>query len=106
MGSGPVKRVKKARELAAALASKGFRAREGDHTFYFLYAGGRKTSVRTKISHGAEEYGPGLLSQMSKQLHLRSHELDDFVECPLSHRGYLELLVQRGTLPAEVLDTQ
>jgi len=106
MGSGPVKRVKKARELAAALASKGFRAREGDHTLYFLHAGGRKTSVRTKISHGAQEYGAPLLSQMPKQLHLRSGEFDDLVQCPLSHRGYLELLVQRGTLSAEVLDSQ
>jgi hypothetical protein len=99
-------RAKKTRDLEAALTQKGFRPKEGDHTFYFLYVNEKKTSIRTKISHGIDEYGPGLLSQMSKQLHLPPQDFHGFVECPISYRQYLHRLVQQEILSADTAGEQ
>ncbi len=90
--------ARKTRDIGGALAKKGFRAREGDHTFYFLYVGERKTAVHTKISRGAAEYGGQLLGQMARELHLTSGELLSLVDCPLDGEAYVGLLVARGII--------
>ena len=86
------------RKLGNVLTSKGFKEKQGDHTFYFLYAGDKKTSVHTKISHGRKEYGANLLSQMSKDLHLTNKQFGQLIECPLSHEDYIQVLVDHGHL--------
>jgi len=88
----------KTRELSRVLEEKGFSCREGSHKFYFLYTNGRKTSVRTKISHGIPEYGDPLLAQVRHQLSLTSPEFQDFIECPLTASGYVDLFVQKGRI--------
>lgn len=99
-------KTRKSTELGAALVRKGFRARQGDHTFYILYVSGRKTSIRTKIGHGSKEYGAGLLGQISKDLHLGRRDFDQLVECPISHHDYVRLLVEQGKLASDVLAGQ
>ncbi len=91
-----MRRTRKPRELRSALASKGFRHLQNDHTKYFLYVRGLKTPITTKVGHHSYDYDIYLLDQMAKQLRLHLRELDKFVECPLTHEGYVKLLEERG----------
>lgn len=84
------------RQIDQALQSKGFRKRESHHAVYILFIGDRKTSIRTKLSHGRQEYGDSLLAQMARQLGLSRAELNDLIRCPLSGTQYVKLLEQRG----------
>ncbi len=88
--------VIKVRDIEKALLSKGFQRVDSDHKYYFLYVNGKKTSVRTKISHGTDEYGDRLLGFMKDQLHLGKRELEEFFECSLSGDKYKELLIGKG----------
>jgi len=89
---------RKTADIRGALERKGFEAANRDHVFLFLFVDGRKTQVRTKISHGTKEYGDGLLSLMAKQLHLNMSELGELLDCPLSRESYVSLLMERGVL--------
>jgi hypothetical protein len=84
--------------MRKALEAKGFRPFETHHTFYILYVDGKKTSIRTMISHGISEYGDALLGHVRRQLGLTSKELQDLVECPLSGESYVALLKERGKI--------
>ena len=68
---------------------------------YWLYVAGKRTSVRTRISHGASEYDDRLLGQMARQVGLRRHELDDLIDCPLDQAEYVRLLVERSAVRLE-----
>jgi len=85
-------------ELESALNSKGFVALEAGHIWYRLHDGGKRTHIRTKISHGIREYGVELLKNVAWQMHLTHRELDDFVVCPLTREGYIALMRERGHL--------
>lgn len=90
--------VFKGRDIDRALQAKGFRKKKRDHHRYYLYVDGRKTRVHTKLSHGTREYGPSLLSAMSRQLHVTRSELDELIRCPLGYDDYVALLVEREVL--------
>lgn len=85
----------KTRDIERALLSKGFQRVDSNHKYYFFYVNGKKTSVRTKISHGTDEYGDNLLGFMKNQLHLDKIELEEFIECSLSGEKYKDLLIER-----------
>jgi len=92
---------RKARDIAGALLRKGFRRDDNHHKYYFLYVGDRKTSVRTKLSHGSEgsvEYGDKLLSQIQKQLRFGTDKKRFYglLDCPMSGEEYLEYLRQNN----------
>ena len=63
---------------------------------YWLYVKDRKTSVRTRISQGANEYDDYLQGQMARQLRLKRDEFDSLIECPLSEEDYVRLLTEGG----------
>src|SRR6266581_355813 len=91
----------KRRVMLGSLTAKGFLPAENDHTFLFLWVGGKKTAVRTKVSHGSgsEEIGEPLLSIMKRQMKLESkQQLTDLIECPLDHTGYVAILRKGGVL--------
>lgn len=88
----------KAREVKQALLKKGFRLFNNDHEYFILYVDGRKTRVKTKISHGEKEIDDGLIDLMKKQTHLSREEFLDLANCPLSGERYIELLGERVTL--------
>jgi predicted RNA binding protein YcfA (HicA-like mRNA interferase family) len=90
-----------AKDVAAGLAVKGFVRREGDHHFYSLLVGGKKTGIITKVSHGEKEIHDGLLAQMAKQTRLVKKDFLDLVDCPLSAEDYLRKLRDGGHLPKE-----
>lgn len=87
----------KARIIEAALLAKGFQnIAAPHHEMYWLYVGGKKTGVRTRISRGIKEYGDDLLGAMARQLRVRRAELDDLILCPMSAGDYVELLREHG----------
>ena len=75
---------------------KGFRRDDTHHRAYWLYVNGRKSAIRTRISHGAAEYDANLLGQVKRQLRLTNPQFEDFVACPLDAEGYLQILRDRG----------
>lgn len=88
--------VRKVRDITNALNKKGFELSQTHHNYFILYVDGKKTSIRTRISHGKKEYGENLLQAMSKQLKLSRVLFDDLLDCPLSYNDYVDILVESG----------
>ena len=86
----------KARKILSGLEKKGFVQAEGDHTYLILYVNGKKTSIRTKVSHGSNEINDYLINKMSMQVKLERKKFLDLVNCPLSLQRYLEELRSQG----------
>ena len=87
--------------VESALKAKGFRRREGDHSYFIYYTEeGKKTSVQTKTSHGrgGADIPDNLISRMAKQCKLRTSEFRALVDCPLSQAEYEELLTRNGEI--------
>lgn len=89
---------RKQRDVEASLRKKGFRQREGDHSFFVYHRASdeKKTSVFTKTSHGAKEVDGFLLGQMAKQCHLARNEFLSLVDCTLDQSGYEARLREKG----------
>ena len=87
---------KSAREVTASLERKGFQKRGGDHAFFHLYVGGRKTIVSTKVSHGEREISDRLLAVMARQVRLTRKQFNDLIDCPLTLEQYVEQLRRQG----------
>jgi hypothetical protein len=84
--------------MVATLQRKGFVPANGDHTVLFLHVNGKRSSVRTKVSHGSGEYGDNLLKQVARQLWLSNSELDQLFDCPLTAERYIEILLEKCIL--------
>ncbi len=91
----------KTRDIEQSLKKKGFKLDNTHHSIYWFYLGTRKSSIRTRISHGSTEYGDNLLSQIGKQMGLNRKELSSFVECQLTEERYREILVERKKITLE-----
>jgi len=87
---------RKAKDVSANLIRKGFKQQDGDHVFFRLYVGGKKTRIGTKISHGEKEIHDGLLGQMARDTKLVKQEFLDLVDCPMTVEAYVTLMRQRG----------
>ena len=81
--------------MRAAFLAKGFISDETHHEMFWLVVGGKKTSIRTRISHGAKEYGDQLLTLVSRQIGLSKTELYRLVDCPMDGEKLKALLVER-----------
>ena len=86
----------KTKDIRKALTGKGFRVVESHHEMLWFFVEGKKTSIRTRLSHGSEEYDDGLLGQMAGQLKLKRADLDRLIECPLTEEEYANDLIQNG----------
>ncbi|NVM23771.1 MAG: hypothetical protein HWN68_18585 [Desulfobacterales bacterium] len=85
-------------DLRAALLSKGetVEDRSRHHIFFFFEIEG-KTYRATKISHSAQgQIDNNILSAVAHQMRLTTKELRQFVKCPLSREGWLDLWQTRG----------
>lgn len=90
-------RPRKTREIARALTGKGFRRSNTHHKYYFFYdENGRKTPVKTLASHGSKEVPKGILSAMSRQLHVSPGQFEQLLDCPLSEEEYRAHLQSGG----------
>lgn len=89
----------KTKEIEKALCSKGFEVNKTHHRMLRLYVNGRKSNIRTKLSHGLKEYNDSLLGELRKQLKLDNKEqLKDLIKCPMSKEKYIELLTGKNLL--------
>lgn len=89
----------KTAELEKALCKKGFVRSNKHHRMFRFYYKGKKTPVKTRLSHGAKEYNDNLLGQMKKQLKLpEKQQLIDFIECPLDEKKYGEILIDQNEI--------
>ncbi len=86
--------VRSKRDVEAGLKKKGFRQADGDHHWFVYWTvEGKKTTVRTKTSHGAtKDLGDGLLNEMSRQLRIGKPQFLGLVDCPVDQHEYEALL--------------
>ncbi len=88
-------RVRKGKDIDAALVKKGFRREiDGDHIWYVLTG----TKIKTKLSHGmkGQTIGPELLGLMARQLRLTKSQFLALIDCTLDETGYREILEKQG----------
>ena len=88
-------RVRKGRDIDAALCQKGFRREvDGDHVCYILVG----SNIKTKVSHGAmgDTIGANLLSRMARQIHLTKAQFPDLIDCTLDEEAYRDILRELG----------
>jgi len=86
----------KVRDIVTGLIKKGFSKSEGNHLHLIFYVNGKKTSIRTKVSHGCSEIGDNLINLMSVQLKLEKKQFIEFINCPLTFQDYLKELKKQG----------
>lgn len=68
------------------------------HKMLWFHVDGKKTAIRTRISHGGKDYTDPLLSEMSKQVKLPRKKFADLIECPMSLEDYVGHLRETGVL--------
>ncbi|MDD9963097.1 MAG: hypothetical protein OXU70_13500 [Gammaproteobacteria bacterium] len=89
----------KRRKVENALVRKGFRRKEGHHSFFHYHTeAGEKTPVWTKTSHGRSgaDIHERLFKRMADQCGLTADEFGDLVECPMSRTDYEQRLRDLG----------
>lgn len=83
------------------LPKKGF-VEEDDrkHVFYLFHYNGRKTHIRTHVSHGSKykTLNDDLVSMMAKQCKLTTKNFKGLAECTVSHSDYVNLLKEAGEI--------
>lgn len=80
-------------QFKSALEKKGFVKDQTHHEMYWYYANGKKTSIRTRVSHSEKSYDDYLLGERKKQIHLSKNDFILFIECPLTAEKYKETLI-------------
>ena len=89
-------RVRKGRDIDAALCKKGFRRdTDGKHVQYFFVG---FSEIRTMMSHGdmGATIGANLIAQMARQLRLTKAQFLALIDCSLSEEGYRTILKDQG----------
>ena len=77
------------------LCRKGFAENNKgkDHIWLnYVPKDGKKTTIRTKLSHGKSTIGDPLIGMMAKQLHLDKKRFVELVSCTLSGEQYYEIV--------------
>jgi hypothetical protein len=86
------------REIARALARKGFVLDERDHAYFRLWVDGLDTGIYTKLSRGAKyrDIDRSLLGEIADQLHLSNEDFEQLVDCKIDGPAYVALLRTKG----------
>ena len=66
------------------------------HTMFHLMAYRKRTSVRTRLSHGERRVDDWLQSQIARELRLSKRELWRFVKCEIGEQEYLGMMIEGG----------
>lgn len=83
------------------LPKKGFVEQDDrNHVFYHFKHDGKKTHIRTHVSHGSKykTLGNDLVSKMAKQCKLTTKNFRSLAECTISHEEYIKLLEEAGEI--------
>ncbi|SFJ25735.1 hypothetical protein SAMN02910355_1829 [Terrisporobacter glycolicus] len=75
-------------KVESSLKKKGFIQEPGDHKYFVFYCDGKRSKIRTKVSHNGQDIGDSLIKCMSKQVHLNKSDFADLINCPLSKEEY------------------
>ncbi len=86
----------KTQKIRRQLLKKGFKEDSTHHQMYWFYHGERRTSIRTRLSHGYAEYGDKLLAQVARQMRLNKRQLLRFIDCAITYEVYLRMLLEAG----------
>lgn len=86
----------KGKEIEASLLRKGFRKNSNKHRHLILFVDGKKTNVRTMVSHANKTYKGALFDFVKKQLKLTNVQLREFIDCTLSEDAYVDILENNG----------
>lgn len=81
------------------LPKKGFVEKDDrKHIFYHFHYDGKKTHIRTQVSHGSKYkiLGDDLVSKMAGQCKLTTKNFRGLAECTVSFDQYVELLKEAG----------
>ncbi len=80
-----------------AIEKKGFMRDNCHHNMFWYYLDGKKTSIRTRTSHGENEFNDSLMSERRKQIGLASkQQMIDLIECPLTSDKLKQILIENG----------
>lgn len=94
-------KVRKPKTIQDVLLLKGFELNpsKDHHRGYYLVVNGKKTGIRTYLSHGNADYTSYLMQQVKKQLKFQDvKKAEDFFDCPMSAEQYIEMLKALGEL--------
>lgn len=82
------------KDIKKNLQKKGFIVdNQRDHIWFnYITTDGKKTPIRTKISHGKSDIGDDLISKMARQTRISKKQFVELVECSLSKDEYFELV--------------
>lgn len=86
----------KTNKVLNGLIKKGFCLAKGDHKRLIFYVNGKKTEIRTKLSHGNKEINDFLIHKMSIQIKLDKKQFIDLIDCPMTSNAYLKELQKQG----------
>lgn len=84
--------MRSARDIIAAMQSKGAEVRNAHHVMITKRIDG-VTVAATKVSHGRGDVPTGLMKTMARQCHLTLAQFVDLVDCPLSEADWDELIL-------------
>lgn len=73
----------------------------GDRLSWFEHEG--VVVVRTKRSHGNKDLPEHLIRQ---QLKLNEKQFSDLIDCPLTRKGYVDILTQKGLIKQPAKETK
>lgn len=92
--------TRKQRDVERALIKKGFQRTESHHHFFIYHScEGKKTTVKTKTSHGSQELSNHLLQQMARQVCLSKNDFLNLIDCPMSRNQFEQRLVSLTKIP-------
>lgn len=77
------------KKVKAALLKKGFKEYENDHSYFVYYTlAGKKTIVKTKVSHSGKDIPKVIIGYMAKQCKMSVQEFHQLVDCTLTQHAY------------------
>ena len=85
----------KKQKIASALQRKGFKLEQRHHKFFFYYSiDGKKTHVRTHISHGSsgQDVPNNLLKRMASQCKVSLEVFAELIDCTVNQEDYESFL--------------
>ena len=83
------------RDIIRSLKRKGFEESNVGHKDLVLMVSGKKTKVRTRVSHSVGfEISPKnpVFQSMKRQLHLDRSQLIALLDCPMKKRDLVQIL--------------
>lgn len=87
----------KSRKVEQSLEKKGFIKEDTHHKYFYFYTNdGKRTKVRTYISHGHKDIDDYLIGKMAQQTRLTKEQFMKLIDCPLSKEEYINILKRQG----------